>query len=137
MPATVPTVTPPVNTLATTAQPPWTGRVPVLWTAEPDGSGTHFRRRPHQPGHPLVLQRYDGGAAHLWTDEPTAAELRQRLQAFPGIGQKKAAMAAEILARDLHKEQAIPIAVTRTGSPGTATVPRQTGILRCRAPPPR
>lgn len=47
-----------------------------------------------------VLDDYDGDAAALWDDEPTATELRQRLQAFDGIGQKKAAMAAEILERD-------------------------------------
>lgn len=51
----------------------------------------------------IVLERYGGHAERLWADEPTAVELRQRLEAFPGIGQKKAAMAVEILARDLHK----------------------------------
>jgi uncharacterized HhH-GPD family protein len=49
----------------------------------------------------IVLSRYHGDAATLWSDGPTAIELRRRLEAFPGIGQKKAAMAAEILARDL------------------------------------
>ena len=47
-----------------------------------------------------VLDVYGGDAAAIWDDEPTAAELRRRLQAFDGIGQKKAAMAAEILERD-------------------------------------
>jgi uncharacterized HhH-GPD family protein len=51
----------------------------------------------------IVLSQYGGDAAQLWTDEPTAIELRRRLEAFPGIGQKKAAMAVEILARDLGK----------------------------------
>ena len=51
----------------------------------------------------IVLSRYGGDAARLWSDQPTATELRHRLEAFPGIGQKKAAMAAEILARDLGK----------------------------------
>jgi uncharacterized HhH-GPD family protein len=49
----------------------------------------------------IVLDRYSGDAGRLWSDAPTAVELRQRLEAFPGIGQKKAAMAVEILARDL------------------------------------
>jgi uncharacterized HhH-GPD family protein len=49
----------------------------------------------------IVLSRYGGDAAALWSDNPAAIELRQRLEAFPGIGQKKAAMAVEILARDL------------------------------------
>jgi uncharacterized HhH-GPD family protein len=51
----------------------------------------------------IVISEYDGDAAQLWADEPTAIELRRRLEAFPGIGQKKAAMAVEILARDLGK----------------------------------
>ena len=38
----------------------------------------------------------------IWNDRPSAAELRRRFDAFPGIGQKKAAMAVEILERDLH-----------------------------------
>jgi uncharacterized HhH-GPD family protein len=50
----------------------------------------------------IVLDTYDGDTARLWSDEPTATELRRRLEVFPGIGQKKAAMAVEILARDLH-----------------------------------
>lgn len=51
----------------------------------------------------IVVSQYGGDAAQLWADEPTAIELRRRLEAFPGIGQKKAAMAVEILARDLGK----------------------------------
>ena len=51
----------------------------------------------------IVLSQYGGDATRLWADEPTAIELRRRLEAFPGIGQKKAAMAVEILARDLGK----------------------------------
>ncbi len=49
----------------------------------------------------IVLDLYGGDAGRLWSDTPTAVELRRRLEAFPGIGQKKAAMAVEILARDL------------------------------------
>jgi uncharacterized HhH-GPD family protein len=49
----------------------------------------------------IVLDLYGGDAARLWSDAPAAVELRRRLEAFPGIGQKKAAMAVEILARDL------------------------------------
>jgi uncharacterized HhH-GPD family protein len=51
----------------------------------------------------IVLDHYGGEADRLWSDQPPALELRRRLQAFPGIGQKKAAMAVEILARDLGK----------------------------------
>jgi uncharacterized HhH-GPD family protein len=48
-----------------------------------------------------VLDEYEGNAGVIWGDEPTAAELQRRLIAFAGIGQKKAAMAVEILERDL------------------------------------
>lgn len=57
-------------------------------------------------GAEIVLDRYGGDAAAIWSDGPTAADLRARFDAFPGIGQKKAAMAVEILERDLG----IPIA---------------------------
>ena len=50
----------------------------------------------------IVLARYGGLAARLWHDEPTAMELRRRLEAFPGVGPKRAAAAVEILARDLR-----------------------------------
>jgi uncharacterized HhH-GPD family protein len=43
-----------------------------------------------------------GDASALWNDEPSAAALRSRFDALAGIGQKKAAMAVEILERDLH-----------------------------------
>ena len=43
----------------------------------------------------IVLGHYGGDAAALWSDNPTAIDLRRRLEAFPGIGQKKAAMAVE------------------------------------------
>jgi uncharacterized HhH-GPD family protein len=48
----------------------------------------------------IVLDDYGGDAARIWNDHPTARQL-QRLDRFPGIGQKKAAMAVEILDRDL------------------------------------
>jgi uncharacterized HhH-GPD family protein len=49
-----------------------------------------------------VLDDYQGEARRIWGDEPTAEELQARLRAFDGIGQKKAAMAVEILERDLR-----------------------------------
>ena len=49
----------------------------------------------------IVLRDYAGDAARIWNDHPTARQLQQRLDRFPGIGQKKAAMAVEILDRDL------------------------------------
>jgi uncharacterized HhH-GPD family protein len=48
-----------------------------------------------------VLEDYAGDAGRIWGDEPTARELQRRLTDFVGIGQKKAAMAVEILERDL------------------------------------
>jgi uncharacterized HhH-GPD family protein len=49
----------------------------------------------------IILDEYDGDAGAIWGDEPTAVELQRRLRRFPGISQKKAAMAVEILERDL------------------------------------
>lgn len=46
-----------------------------------------------------LLRDWDGSAARLWADRPTALELRSRLEEFPGIGRKKAAMAVELLSR--------------------------------------
>lgn len=54
----------------------------------------------------IVVECYGGDAARVWNDHPSAAELRARLETFPGIGQKKAAMAVEILERDLDVELA-------------------------------
>jgi uncharacterized HhH-GPD family protein len=48
-----------------------------------------------------VVRDYGGDAARIWGDEPTADVLDRRLRAFDGIGQKKAAMAVEMLERDL------------------------------------
>ncbi len=49
----------------------------------------------------IVNDKFGGDAGRIWGDTPTATELRRRLERFPGIGQKKAAMAVEILERDL------------------------------------
>lgn len=48
-----------------------------------------------------VVRDYGGDAGRIWSDEPTAEVLDRRLRAFDGIGQKKAAMAVEMLERDL------------------------------------
>lgn len=48
-----------------------------------------------------VLDRYRGDASTIWSDNPTADALQRRFDDFIGIGQKKAAMAVEILERDL------------------------------------
>jgi len=50
----------------------------------------------------IVMNTYGGDASRIWSRTPTAASLRARFDAFPGIGQKKAAMAVEILERSMH-----------------------------------
>jgi uncharacterized HhH-GPD family protein len=51
-----------------------------------------------------VVSDYGGDAGAIWSDHPKADELQRRFDAFTGIGQKKAAMAVEILERDLGVE---------------------------------
>jgi uncharacterized HhH-GPD family protein len=48
-----------------------------------------------------LIDEYQGDAGNIWGDEPTANELITRLEEFLGIGPKKAAMATQILMRDL------------------------------------
>lgn len=49
-----------------------------------------------------VISRYQGDASLIWGGEPSAEELRERLESFKGIGQKKSAMAVELLERELR-----------------------------------
>lgn len=51
-----------------------------------------------------VLEDYAGDAGAIWSDSPTATLLQERLRQFVGISQKKAAMAVEILEKDLGVE---------------------------------
>ena len=44
-----------------------------------------------------IVKLHNGQTESLWNDRPTAVTLQDRLQKFPGIGQKKAAMAVELL----------------------------------------
>lgn len=46
-----------------------------------------------------VVARYQGDASLIWSGEPSAEELRERFELFEGIGQKKSAMAVELLER--------------------------------------
>jgi uncharacterized HhH-GPD family protein len=48
-----------------------------------------------------VVDLYGGDASAIWSDNPSAAVLQKRFDDFLGISQKKAAMAIEILERDL------------------------------------
>ncbi len=47
------------------------------------------------------VTQYGGNAANLWADSPGAGTLIRRLEAFDGIGPKKAAMAVLIIERHL------------------------------------
>jgi len=49
-----------------------------------------------------VIAEYSGDASQIWCDRPTARALRERLEGFEGIGQKKSAMAVELLSRELR-----------------------------------
>jgi endonuclease III len=81
--------------------------------AEPEAVHEAFTRRPalHRFVHTvpkfmveacaIVLDEYDGDASAIWSDRPTAVELQERLRRFPGVSQKKAAMAVEMIERDL------------------------------------
>jgi uncharacterized HhH-GPD family protein len=48
-----------------------------------------------------VVAEYGGDAGRIWADTPSAMTVQARLCRFKGISQKKAAMAVEILERDL------------------------------------
>jgi len=48
-----------------------------------------------------VATEFGGDAGRIWSDRPTARQLIDRLLTFDGIGLKKAAMAVEMLERDL------------------------------------
>lgn len=77
----------------------------------------------------IVLARHQGEAGRLWSDRPTAMELRRRLEKFPGIAQKKAAIAVDILADDLgtplrpmNASAAMCICGVSSSAPGWSTV---------------
>lgn len=73
----------------------------------------------------IVLDRYDGDAERLWSDRPTALTLRRRFEEFPGMGQKKAAMAVQILAHDLGK----PLSAKTSGDAHMRRVFLRTGLV--------
>lgn len=50
-----------------------------------------------------VLEQYGGDAEAIWPSGSSVADVAERLRAFEGIGEKKAAMATEILVRHLGK----------------------------------
>ena len=48
-----------------------------------------------------VAADHGGDAGRIWSDEPMTDQLQHRFVAFTGIGHQKAAMAVEILGRDI------------------------------------
>jgi hypothetical protein len=66
----------------------------------------------------IVLQRYGSNTERLWSDQPTAIELRRRLEEFPGIGQKKAAMVVEIPGPGSSQAAAAGLPQDRAGRAG-------------------
>lgn len=82
---------------------------PTLIAADPAGLRSAMDTRPKPHRFPVVLCKwitraarqlateYDGRAELMWSDHPSAADLRSRFAAFDGIGQKKSAMAVELL----------------------------------------
>ncbi len=86
---------------------------PEYLAANPDEVHAAFMRSPKLHRFPTqtprfvvagaqrVLDEYGGDAGAIWSDSPTASLLQERLRQFMGISQKKAAMAVELLERDL------------------------------------
>jgi uncharacterized HhH-GPD family protein len=56
----------------------------------------------------LIAREYGGDARRVWANTPDAAALQDRLERFDGIGQKKAAMAVDLLMRELEVSVATP-----------------------------
>ncbi len=80
---------------------------------EPERLDEVFRERPalHRfPGNMarrtqelavVIVERYDGDAARIWTEATSARDLHERLLALPGIGPMKAGTLVAILGRQL------------------------------------
>src|SRR5437867_6507413 len=51
----------------------------------------------------IVVKDYGGEASNIWRNCRTAGEVIERLDEFPGIGKKKAHMAARLLHEDKHE----------------------------------
>jgi uncharacterized HhH-GPD family protein len=49
----------------------------------------------------LVVEKYDGDAARLWTDAETGEELLRRMMELPGFGKQKAQIFVALLAKQV------------------------------------
>jgi uncharacterized HhH-GPD family protein len=49
----------------------------------------------------VLVERYDGDAATIWTDARSGAELVQRIAALPGFGEQKAQIFTALLGKQL------------------------------------
>jgi uncharacterized HhH-GPD family protein len=49
----------------------------------------------------VLVERYDGDAAAIWTDARSGAELVQRIAALPGFGEQKAQIFTALLGKQL------------------------------------
>ena len=77
-----------------------------------------------------VVADYGGDASRIWRGRPTARELQQRLGAFDGIGQKKAAMITEILPRHFGVEVREPSGSDVAGDVHVRRVMYRAGLAR-------
>lgn len=75
-----------------------------------------------------ILEEYAGDASRMWSDAPSARELQERLAAFDGIGQKKAAMTVELLARHFGVRVSDPSGSDVAGDVHVRRVMYRTGL---------
>lgn len=83
----------------------------VIGGLDPDELAAVFARRPALHRFPgtmarrvgelcrLVVERYGGDAARIWTTAPDAAELERRLRELPGFGPAKAKVVLAVLGK--------------------------------------
>lgn len=46
-----------------------------------------------------IIRDYNGKVENIWADNPTCSQLQKRLEEFKGVGQKKAAMATDVVVK--------------------------------------
>jgi uncharacterized HhH-GPD family protein len=81
-----------------------------------------------------LATQYEGDARRVWANKPTARELQDRLTAFEGVGQKKAAMMTEILSRHFGVEVREPSGSDIAGDVHVCRVMYRTGLSPTSSP---